>query len=100
MVNVKDRYIRYKKAGGNFIGITVTGVSSLSKEFTTYPVYFKLEDSPQSVGEAVDSTIRLLLSTQEYGYVQGHLYFFVRFLFSSIFFHFDDLNTRLRPSIG
>ena len=68
MGNVKDGYIHYEKAGGEFVGRTVTGISSLSKEFSISMVYLELADATPSIGEDIDSTIRLLLSTQEYGY--------------------------------
>ena len=35
---VKDRYIHYEKAGDQFTGRTVTGISSLDKEFAISPV--------------------------------------------------------------
>ena len=39
MGNVKDRYIHYEKAGDQFTGRSVTGISSVTKEFTISPVY-------------------------------------------------------------
>ena len=68
----------------NFVGRMAMGIYSLSKEFSNSWVYFELEDAPQSIGYDTDSTIRLLLSTQEYGYAQGPLYLLVRFLSASI----------------
>ena len=83
MGNVKYRYIHYEKAGGKFGGRTVTGISSLSKKFAISQVYFEMEYAPQSIGEAINSTIRLLISTQDYGDSQDTLYFLVSFLFAS-----------------
>ena len=41
MGNVKDRYIYYEKAGDEFMGRSVTDISSLSRHFATSPVYFE-----------------------------------------------------------
>ena len=71
MGNVKYIYIHYEKAGDEFFGRTVTGISSLSKDFAISPAYFELEDVSPSIGEAIDSTNILLLYTQEYGDAQG-----------------------------
>ena len=98
MSSISLRYIHYEKAGDEFIERTVTVISSLSKEFAIYPFYFELENSPLGKGYDIDSTIGLIPYTQEYGDAQGPLYLLVRFLFSSILFHYDDLNKILSPS--
>ena len=46
MVNLKDRYIHYKKSGDQFCGRSVTGISSLCKEFAVSPAYFELGSAP------------------------------------------------------
>ena len=33
MVPIKDQYIHYEKAGDQFVGQSVTGISSLTTEF-------------------------------------------------------------------
>ena len=68
MGNVKYIYIHYEKAGDEFVGRTVSGISSLSKDFSISMFYFELEGEPLSLGEAIDSTIILIIYTQEYGY--------------------------------
>ena len=37
---VKGRYIHYEKAGDQFVGRCVTGISSLTPEFACSPCYF------------------------------------------------------------
>ena len=39
---VKDRYIKYDKAGDYFVGRAVTGLLILKKEFTISPPYFDI----------------------------------------------------------
>ena len=49
MGNVKDRYIHYKKSGDQFCGRSVTGISSLYKEFAVSPAYFELGSAPPEI---------------------------------------------------
>ena len=60
---VKDRYIHYEKAGDQFVGRTVTGISSLSKDFATSPPYFDLEDAPDNIKSEINSKIHMMLRT-------------------------------------
>jgi len=50
--SVKDRYIFYEKAGDQFTGRTVTGISSLSKEFAISPVYWDFSNVENLTAEA------------------------------------------------
>ena len=49
MENVKDRYIHYNKSGDQFCGRSVTGISSLCKEFDVSPEYFELGSAPPEI---------------------------------------------------
>ena len=49
MGNVKDRYIHYEKAGDQFCGRSVTGISSLCKEFAVSQAYFELGSAPPEI---------------------------------------------------
>ena len=40
MGSIKDRYIHYEKAGDEFVGRTVTGISWLGSEVAISPVYW------------------------------------------------------------
>ena len=42
---VKDRYIKYKKAGDQFFGMSVTGLPILEKGFVISPSYFDISSS-------------------------------------------------------
>ena len=46
MGTIKYQYIHYEKAGDNFVGQYVTGISLLTTEFRVSPVYWDLTDSP------------------------------------------------------
>ena len=45
MDNVKDHYIHYKKAGDQYCGRCVTGISSMTKKFAVSPVYWDFTES-------------------------------------------------------
>ena len=40
MGNVKDRCMHYEKAGDDFFGRSVTGITSLSQKFAASSIYF------------------------------------------------------------
>ena len=42
---IKDRYIHYEKAGDQFLGCSVTGISDLKTEFGVYLVHWDWIDS-------------------------------------------------------
>jgi len=54
---IKDRYIHYNKAGDQFCGRCVTGISSLKKEFATSPVYWDFTKSKQMGRIGVKKTL-------------------------------------------
>ena len=83
MGNAKDRYIHYKKAGDQFCGRSVTGISSLCKEFAVSPVYFELGSAPPEIENEIYRRIKIFVN----GASQVPLYLLVRFLFTSICFH-------------
>ena len=40
MGGVKDKYLKYKAAGNQYVGRCASGLNQLSKEFTVTPAYF------------------------------------------------------------
>ena len=40
MGGVKDKYLKYKAAGDQYVGICASGMNQLSKEFAVTPAYF------------------------------------------------------------
>ena len=58
---VEDRYIHYEKAGDQFVGRSVTGISSLSKQFVVSPTYFDSSDSEEETMKKIDDIIYVFL---------------------------------------
>ena len=88
---VKDRYIHYEKAGDQFVGCCATGISSLRKEFATSPVYWDFTDSPVGTDDQVNKVIEDNFAAM--GEIEGETFELVRFLFASICYHYDSLDT-------
>ena len=90
---VKDRYIHYEKAGDQFVRKCATGISSLKKEFTTSPVYWDLIDAPNGTVNKIDGFILDNFVTMEQ--ITGKMFDLLQFLFASITYHYDHLDTYL-----
>ena len=54
---IKDRYIHYEKSGDQFVGRSVTGISSLSKYFGMLPVQWYWTDSPSNLKDKMETII-------------------------------------------
>ena len=90
---IKDRYIHYNKAGDQFCGRCVTGISSLKKEFATSPVYWDFTKSKQMGRIGVKKTLEdYFLNANE---MQPHVFELIRYLFAALCFHFDFLEEKL-----
>ena len=87
---VKDRFIHYEKAGDQFVGRSVTGISSLSNEFAVSPAYFDSSSSEEGSMRGIDDIIYIFLSGKR-DEVLGPLFLLVRFMFASICFHHQHL---------
>ena len=86
---IKDRYIHYNKAGDQFCGRCVTGISSLKKEFATSPVYWDFTKSKQMGRIGVKKTLEdYFFNANE---MQPHVFELIRYLFAALCFHFDFL---------
>ena len=96
---VKDRYIHYEKAGDQFVGRTVTGISSLTKEFAVSPCYFELQDAPFGTKERIEDEIEENLVRKHE--LKPQLFAMLHFLYATICFHHDFLNEclHLRSSL-
>ena len=86
---IKDRYIHSNKAGDQFCGRCVTGISSLKKEFATSPVYWDFTKSKQMGRIGVKKTLEdYFFNANE---MQPHVFELIRYLFAALCFHFDFL---------
>ena len=57
MVPIKDQYIHYDKAGDQFLGRSVTGISSLIKDFVNSPVHWYWTDSSTNLKNKMETSI-------------------------------------------
>ena len=93
MGNVKDRYIHYEKAGDQFCGRSLTGISSMTKEFAVSPVYWDFTESGTRGKMGVKNIIEeKFLNENE---VEPHVFELVSYLFAAICFHYDFLDNHL-----
>ena len=95
MGNVKDRYIHYEKAGDEFVGRTVTGISSLTRHFAVSPIYF--EPGADDTNENMKREIEKLISDTcvEKEKISSTTYFMLKFVVANICFNYDYLNAVL-----
>jgi len=96
MGNVKDRYIHYEKAGDEFVGRSVTGISSLTPAFAVSPVYFdplEVDGDHEKLKKMVESTIAATLVKRSE--ISAPTYELLTFLLANLCFHFEYLDTTL-----
>lgn len=89
MGSVKDRYIHYEKAGDQYVGRTVTGISSMSKDFAVSPPYFDFTDN-----EEMKPFLKQVIYANTFMGDKA-IEELVTFLFASICFHFTHLDSCL-----
>ena len=96
---VKDRYIHYEKAGDKFTGQSVTAISYLTKEFSISPPHWDFTDSTE---EGMEEKVDQLLSKNlvRENYVFGSTFCVLRFLFASIYYHYEHLYRTLQEKNG
>ena len=90
---VKDHYVHNEKAGDQFIGSTVTGISSLTKEFAVSPCYFELETAPEGIKERIEEDIEENLVRKHE--INPALFSMLNFLYATICYHYEFLNEKL-----
>lgn len=90
---VKDRYIHYEKAGDQFVGRTVTGISAMIKEFAVSPAYFDFEGSEQNNDDTVNNILKNnLVNGKNMG---ASTFLMMKSLLAAICYHYDHLATNL-----
>ena len=82
MGGTRDKYIKYENAGDQFLGRTLTGLSSLQKEFSISPPFFNTEAAELT---AIDG----LLRTHVVGgsIITSTLFEVLRMCFASVVYH-------------
>ena len=88
---VKDRYIHYKKSGDQFTGLSVTAISSLTKEFAISPPHWDFTDSTE---EGTEEKVDQLLSNNivRENDVSGSTFIVLIFIFAHIYYHNEHLD--------
>lgn len=97
MGSVKERYIHYEKAGDQFVGRTVCGLSCLSSDFAVSPCYFDFTDTdnPHLKREQLNSWIRENIVGGRQ--LDAKVFYLTRFLFASVCYHFTYLTENCHP---
>ena len=93
MGNIKDHYIHYEKAGDQYCGRCVTGISSMRKEFVVSPVYWDFTES----GARGKSRVKEIIEEkfQNENEVEPHVFELIQYLFAALCFHYDFLDKTL-----
>ena len=79
---IKDRYIHYEKLGDQFVGRSVTGISSLSKDFGMSPVHWYCKDSSSYLKDKIETLIEENLVRRID--VSGPTFEIIKYLFACI----------------
>ena len=98
MGNVKDRYIHCEKAGDEFVGRSITGISSLSRHFATSPVYFEpdaVEDG--DMYEELDKKVENLISDTlvRKTKTSGATFAMLKYVVANLCYHYQFLENTL-----
>ena len=93
---IKDQYIHYEKAGDQFVGRSVTGISLLAIEFGVSPVHCYCADSPvESKDEMVAFIEENFLRRTD---VSIRNFDLIPFLFACVCFHCTRLDTNIHKN--
>jgi len=90
---VKERYLFYEKAGDQFVGRTVCGLSPLSVEFATGPPHFNLESEDEK--KILDTTLEAFVGEEGKKKIQKQTWYAINMLFASLLYHYDYLKSNL-----
>ena len=104
---VKDRYIHYEKAGDEFVGRTVTGITALDCNFAISPVYWNWCGlSPSEESNAKKRLEEIINGITNKNTVSAATFGMMQYLFAALVYHYDYLNetvdeqSKLRASSG
>ena len=93
MGDTRDKYIKYEAAGDQFLGRTVCGTSSLTKEFAHSPPFF--DSSPQEQTHIDEYIKKHLVGGRD---IDEKLFAVVRMCFASVCYHHEYLQKHLAPT--
>ena len=89
-------YIQYEKAGDQFVGRSVTVISSLIKDFEMSPVHWDWTESPSNLKDKMETLIEENLARRTD--VPGPTFKLLKYLFACICFHYEHLDAHLYPN--
>mmetsp|Transcript_8451 Transcript_8451/g.12231 ORF Transcript_8451/g.12231 Transcript_8451/m.12231 type:complete len:297 (-) Transcript_8451:662-1552(-) len=93
---VKDRYIHYEKAGNQFTGRCVTGISSLDKTFAISPVYWDWAGCASTAEKSVDDVLEA--TCVEKNGTKPQTFGLLRYLFACLCYHYKYLDEKLHET--
>ena len=93
---IKYRYIHYDKSDDQFLGQSVTGISSLRKFFGMSQVHWDWTDSPSTLKDEMAALIEdILVSRTD---VSGSTLEQLKTLFACICFHYEHLDAHFHTN--
>ena len=93
MGGTRDKYIKYESAGDQFLGRTLCGFSSLTKEFSLSPPFFNV-----STGQLCGVYETIQKYVPEGMIIDSKMMEVLGFLVASIVYHLGDLEDKLHKS--
>ena len=91
MGTIKDRYLHYEKAGDQYVGRTVAGVSALSLDFAVSPAYFEFDNYDD------EKKFEKMMNDFTGGKVNTNLVHVLKFLYAALVYHRDYLRQIMHP---
>ena len=88
--------IHCERVGDQFVGWSVTGISSLSKDFGMSPVHFDWKGYPSNLKDKMETLIEENFVRRTY--VSGTTFELLKYLFACICFHYEHLDAHLHPN--
>ena len=93
---IKDIYIHYDKAGDQFMGHSVTGISLLTTEFVVSPVHWDWTDS--HVGSKDEMVALIEENFVRSKYLSSLTFEFIIFLVACVCFHYTHLDKHIHKN--
>ena len=91
----KDQYIHYDNAGDQFVGRSVTGISSLTTEFGVSPVRWDWTDSRVGPKYEMVALIEKIVRSID---LSSPTFDILLFLFSCVCFHYKHLDVHIHKN--
>jgi len=90
---VKEHYLFYEKAGDQFVGRTVCGLSPLSIEFAVGPPHFNI--TTEAERKLLTDTIEAFVGEKGKKTINKQTWYCISMLYASLVYHYDYLKSKL-----